>query len=348
MRDSKFEIWYRDKLSFLANNGRISGSQLDHFLQRGVQLISPTSDFGLKSLGQIVRRILIGASEEYIESLKIPYQATSYIAAKADPNGDSYVYKIPGKERGGVLSLSGGQRKLGDNVFASISRILLGYKAIMVSVRNLMINKHHIWNWQFFGNNFKKSDPDLYEDLVKLDQIRKRSTLCYVVVARYANSMRTVNILEEYRKNNIAVLNPLNNIRVIFITSQSGYDYVSNTIPESDLLNYIVTGEEFDIYKAMVILRKKYDVNILLNDGGRYMSNGIRDVGLLGEERITIEPYPGIGVVPEELDPSSILGRKGIGLDGNELQGTILVHSTQIGQESANIYLYPLDDQRVR
>jgi hypothetical protein len=347
MRDNKFENWYREKLWSLADNESISGGQLDHFLGRGVQLISPASDFGLESLGQIIPKILIGASEEYIESLKIPYQATSYIAANTAPNGDSYVYKIPGKEGGGVLLLFGGQRKLGDNAFASISRILLGHKATMVSVKNLMINKHHIWNWQFFGNNFKKSDPELYEDLVKLDQIRKKSTLYCVVVARYANSMKTVNILEEYRKNKIAILNPANNIKVIFITSQSGYDYVSNKIPESNLLNYIVTGEEFDIYEAMVTLRKKYDVNILLNDGGRYMSNGVRDAGLLGEERITLEPYPGIRVVPEELASSSILGSKGIGLDWNELQGTILVHSTKIGQESANIYLYPLDDQRV-
>jgi len=59
------------------------------------------------------------------------------------------------------------------------------------------------------------------------------------------------------------VLNPNNKIKVIFVTSQRGYDYAVKTIPESDLVNYIITGEEFVIYNAMLTLRKKYSIDIM-------------------------------------------------------------------------------------
>ncbi|HET7147237.1 MAG TPA: hypothetical protein VFI73_01950 [Candidatus Nitrosopolaris sp.] len=53
----------------------------------------------------------------------------------------------------------------------------------------------------------------------------------------------------------------------------------------SDLVNYIITGDEFVIYKAMVTLRKKYNLDIMLNDGGRIMSNGVRS------KRRTTRPF---------------------------------------------------------
>jgi hypothetical protein len=31
-----------------------------------------------------------------------------------------------------------------------------------------------------------------------------------------------------------------------------------------------------------------------------------------------------------------------MGLDGNEIHGAIMIHSTKIGDERANVYLYPL------
>lgn len=58
--------------------------------------------------------------------------------------------------------------------------------------------------------------------------------------------------------------------------------------------------------------RKKYSVDIMLNDGGRNMSNGVRDAGLLGEERVTLGPDLGTRLVPNEIDPTSVLGRKGL------------------------------------
>ena len=69
--------------------------------------------------------------------------------------------------------MSGGKRKSGDNAFASTNRILMGYKAIMVSAVNLMVNKSQIGNWEFFGNNFKEFNPDIYEDLLKLELTKK-------------------------------------------------------------------------------------------------------------------------------------------------------------------------------
>jgi hypothetical protein len=41
----------------------------------------------------------------------------------------------------------------------------------MVSAANLMINKSKIWNWQFFGDHLKESNPPLYEDLIKLEKL---------------------------------------------------------------------------------------------------------------------------------------------------------------------------------
>jgi hypothetical protein len=344
--EESFESKYKNKLYWLVENKKISIEQLDHFLRRGIKVISPDHDFGLKSMGKMLPEIVIGASSSYINKMKVPYQATSYLAANTSPDGKGpYIYKIPGKHAGGVPLLTGGNRKIGDNVFASTHRILLGYKAITISAVNLVMNKNKIWTWQFFADNLKSSDPCIYEDLVKLHaRIGRYNPFHYVVIARSERTFRSLKIAEEYERNQIVVLDPTNGIKVIFITNQNGYDYVSKRIPESEFVNYIVTGEDFDIYDGMVNLRSKYNIDIILNDGGRQMSNGMRDTGLLGEERITLEPYPGNDIIPdvESIDSTSILGMDGMGLDGNQIHGTIMIHSTEIGDERANVYVYPL------
>ena len=132
-------------------------------------------DFGLRSLGRILPQIVIGASDKFVARMKIPYQATSFLVAKTKPNLNGwYVYKIPEQPKGGLLLLSGGKRRIGDNVFASTHRIILGRKAILVSAVNLMANKDNIWNWHFFGNHLKQNNQSLYNDLVKLETIIKR------------------------------------------------------------------------------------------------------------------------------------------------------------------------------
>ena len=98
------------------------------------------------------------------------------------------------------------------------------------------------------------------------------------------------------------------------------------------------------MYLAMIKFRKLHGIDMILNDGGRIMSNSVRDEGLLGEERVTLEPYPGDEFIPQhsKLDQQNILGIEGTGIDGGEIENGIKVHSTRINDELANVYLYPL------
>jgi hypothetical protein len=340
---------YKEQLTLLLENGVISDDVYRHFMKRGLKVLKTSKDLGLHHLGEILPEIVVGASSEYVDKMKVPYQATSYVAARAQPTGNAtYIYKITGKPGGGVLNLTGGAKKLGDSVFASTHRILLGANAMMVSADNLIVNREHIWNWEFFGNAIKLSDPEIYEDLVKLwAKMGENSVFHQIVIARSDKTFRRLKLVDLYQKSQIKILDPKNGVRVIFLTNESGYDYFSKFVPESDLIDYVTTGKEFDMYSAMVKVRKLFDISIILNDGGRVMSNSVRDLGILGEERITLEPYPGNQFIPsdESVEPGSILGAHGIGIDGGEIQNGIRIHSTRIGDEAANVYLYPLNEE---
>lgn len=360
MKKKTFETMYENKLCSLFERKRISLEQFEHFVRRGIQLISPSSDFGLHALGQILPEIVISASPAYIKKMKVPYQATSFLIARIrNENKETtcmesspvpYIYKFPGKPGGGIPLLTGGKRKIGDNVFASTHRILIGFKAIAVSALNLMVNKDKIWNWKFFGDYVKETRPDVYLDLVRLnDRLGKENNMYQVIVARSESTFKKLQIIEHYCKNRIAVLDPANRVKVIFMTDQSGYDYASKTIRPSDLINYIVTGDEFNVLAGLKNLRHEYFVDIMLNDGGRQMSNGMRDLGVLAEERVTLEPFPGKKIIPDvkKIDRTSIMAMEGLGLDGKELEQAILIHSTEIGNEKANVYSYPLAETTV-
>lgn len=340
---------YKKKLSLLLDNGVISEKLYLHFIHRGLKVISPSNDFGLDYLGEILPEIVIGASSDYINEMKVPYQATSYVTARTNQSGrEVYIYKINNKPGGGVVSLTGGSRKLGDSVFASTHRILMGSKAMMISADNLVINREQIWNWQFFGNVLRESNPKVYEDLIKLrENVAKNSMFHQIIVARSDKTFRRLKLTDLYQKNQIKILDPKNGISVIFLTNESGRDYASELIPESDLVEYVVTGEEFDMYSAMNQVRRLYDIDLLLNDGGRIMSNSVRDLGILGEERVTLEPYPGERFIPHsaKIDARAVLGAEGDGIDGGEIKNAIRVHSTRIGNEIANVYLYPLKEE---
>jgi hypothetical protein len=294
---------YKETLSTLVNNRKISEYQYSHFLNRGITVITPER-LGLNHLSKFLPCIVIAACSRYIEKMKIPYQATSFVGAKIDPSSnDIYVYKLPGKPAGGVPLLTGNREALGDNLFASIHRILLGSKGVLVSASN----------------------------------------------ARSKATFIRLKIIYNFDKKRISVLNPKNGVKVIFITNQEGYEYAEKKIRLSETVDYIVTGKKFNIFKGMVMLRKLYGFDVLLNDGGRQMSNGLRDVGLVAEERITLEPYPGPKIFPglEKIDPMSILAVGGTGYDGGEIEGTIRINSISIGREKANVYAYPLDDNKV-
>jgi hypothetical protein len=340
---------YKEQLILLLEEGVISDYVYRHFMKRGLKVLKPSRDLGLHHLGEILPEIVVGASSEYLGLMKVPYQATSYVAARAQPTGNAtYIYKITGKPGGGVLDLTGGTKKLGDSVFASTHRILLGANAMMVSADNLLVNREHIWNWQFFGNAIKQSHPEIYEDLEKLwDKMGENSVFHQIVVARSDKTFRRLRIVDLYQKGQIKILDPKNGVRVIFLTNESGYDYFSKFVPESGLIDYVTTGKEFDMYSAMVKVRRLYDISTILNDGGRVMSNSVRDLGILGEERVTLEPYPGDKFIPsgKSIEPGSILGAQGMGLDGGEIQNGMRIHSTTIGNEAANLYLYPLNEE---
>jgi hypothetical protein len=91
MQNNSFEYEYRDSLKSLADDKKITQNQLDHFIRRGIQTISLTNEFDLKSLGKMLPRIVIGASDDYINRMKVPYQATSYIAVSTKAPDDTFV-----------------------------------------------------------------------------------------------------------------------------------------------------------------------------------------------------------------------------------------------------------------
>lgn len=214
-----------------------------------------------------------------------------------------------------------------------------------------MASKSQIWDWTFFGNHIRSSHSGVYDDLCKLykQYKQKRDSTFFIIVSRTADSFKKSGIIESYLKKEIAILNQ--DIRkVIFLTSQEGYDYGSKYIPESDFLKYINTGSTFNLFKALLSLRKDHKIDLILNDGGRIMCNGFKIAGVLGEERITLEPYPGKTLIDphnSEMLEESTLGVDGSGVDGNELRDSILLHSSPIGDERANTYVYPLDDSKL-
>lgn len=352
---------YFSRLQQLLDSKKILIGQFNHFKSRGIEIIRPLQDFSLRSLGHILPEIVIGASYEFIKRMKVPYQATSFLVANTKPNlNGRYVYKIPEQPKGGLILLSGGKRRLGDNIFASTHRIILGRKAILVSAVNLMTNKNNIWNWHFFGDHLKQDNESLYDDLVRLETIMNRNDdssgnmirngpRYYVIIARSESTFKKLEIVGNYLQNKIAVLNPENNIHTIFVTNKSGFDFASKKIEESSLLSYITTGENFDLYQGMQVLKRKYGIDLILNDGGRIMSDGVRREGLLGEERMSLAPFPGEDIFPsgKYIDPTTVAGSQGLGLDGSEIEGSILLHSNNIEDEKLNVYIYPLEERKV-
>jgi riboflavin biosynthesis pyrimidine reductase len=348
---------YNAKLYSLQEKNIISKEQLDHFLHRGLQIINPSSSNQLKlfTLAKFLPYIIIGASKDYIDKLSIPYQATSFVAAESSPNSDRYIYKIPLKQGGGIPQLTGGKRKFGDNLYAAIHKIIMGNQAVLSSIYNLVQNKKQTLDWKFYASHFQQSSPDLYEDLCKLNDVYSRQNISlptspyFIIVARHAKSVQRSGIIEFYLKNQISIFNQTHR-KIIFLTDQSGYDYSSKVIKESETIKYVTTGDKFNIRDGLSNLKKKYKINLILNDGGRIMSNGFKENGVIGEERITLEPYPGKEFLDfdnkEHLLQDCTLGIKGSGLDGSELNDGLLAYSIKINdQEKANVYVYPLCDK---
>lgn len=350
---------YFEKLDFLFEKNLLSKKTLDHFQKRGIKVIDTLTDLGCPKLSKVLPHVVIGASDSFVDRMCVPYQATSFIAAEAfSPNSGVYAFKLLGVKGGGVTILTGGSRKLGDNVFASLHRMILGNNAIIVTVNNMMENHGQIWSWDFFGKHLKPEYPEIYDELLNLSKrLVKPDNFYFVISIRSLESISRSGLLEHYKRNEIAMLDPKNRQKVIIMTTRSIYKYLSPIIKESDLVSYLQTGDdnsdddadaddEFDIYEGLKMLRRKYGIRYLLNDGGRKMSESIRDTGLLAEERITLEPF-NPATLGYSIDESCILGKKGLGLDGTELEKAILVNSTRIeDDEQANVYVYALDESK--
>ena len=70
------------RLQQLLDSKKITSEHFNHFKSRGIEIIRPLQDFGLKSLGRVLPEIVIGASYEFVKRMKIPYQATSLSGCK--------------------------------------------------------------------------------------------------------------------------------------------------------------------------------------------------------------------------------------------------------------------------
>ncbi len=145
-----------------------------------------------------------------------------------------------------------------------------------------------------------------------------KSKFHFIISIRTFESINNLKFIELYNNNKIAMLNPENNIKVIIITTIQIYNFLSKFIKESSLIFYIITGENFEMQTGLEILRKKFDIKYLLNDGGRIMSNSIRDCGILGEERVTLEPFNSV-TLDYNINNNCILGKKDTGLDKSEI-----------------------------
>ncbi len=339
---------YHRKLDCLYENKSLNEEELYHFKKRGVQLFDTGKDLNCSHLSKVLPFVVLGVSDEYVNKMNVPYQATSFIAGEAyAPNSGIYAYKIIGQQGGGVSLLTGGTRKLGDNVFASLHRILVGNNAIIVTINNMMENHKQIWSWAFFGKHVHNSDPLIYQDLLNLStKFVDYGKFHFVVSIRTIKSIADTNFIELYNKNEIAMLNPHNKVKVIFFTTIEIYNYLSKFVKESPLISYIVTGESFEIPVGLEILRKKHGVKYLLNDGGRIMSNSMRECGILGEERITLEPFNPL-TLDYTISSNCILGKNGSGLDNSEIEYSILINSTPVNDEKTNVYLYPMDESKI-
>ncbi|MBA3749813.1 MAG: hypothetical protein H0X03_02770 [Nitrosopumilus sp.] len=339
---------YHKRLDFLYENKSLNEQQFYHFKKRGIQLFDTNEDLNCYHLSKLFPYVVIGASNEYIDKMIIPYQSTSFLAGEVyAPNSGIYAYKIIGKKGGGVQLLTGGTRKLGDNIFASLHRILVGNRAIIVTINNMMENHDQIWSWEFFAKHLIDNNPLIYNDLLNLSKkFVDSSKFHFIVSIRSLESLTKSNFIDLYKNNKIAMLNPENDIKVIFITTIKIYNYLSKFVKESPLISYIITGESFEIQTGLEILRKKFDIKYLLNDGGRVMTSSIRKCGLLGEERVTLEPFNSL-TLDYTIDSTCILGKKGSGLDNSEIEFSILLNSIPINDENTSVYLYPMDENKI-
>jgi hypothetical protein len=133
---------------------------------------------------------------------------------------------------------------------------------------------------------------------------------------------------------------------VIILTNNDGFEYVSKTIKPDKNTHYIsetFSNGDLDMVASLKKLRKKYGIKKMLNDGGRKMSNGMKELNLLGGERISYEPYPGKKYIPNKISSDMILGKDDDGIDGSAIARSIVTFSQDTNlskKETLSLHLY--------
>jgi len=335
---------FKTQLDELISKSQISEIEYNHFLKRGIQY----EKFGKKypKLREIFPEGMpIGASKKFIQELEIPYQETSFVCSLATKSSPKvYIYKKT-PESGQIKDLLAGKRPVGDNIFAALNRILLGDKAVLISADNLIENKEQIWDWRFFGKNLIKKYPEVYKELKDFSEKKSGSKITQVVIARKKETFRRLNILKKSNNKEIAILND-QNTKVIFLTNDEGKEIINKI--KSDNVSHISKSNqrgEIDIIQCLKELKKRFNVPMMLNDGGRIMSDGLKREKLLGGERITYESFPGEKYAPKKIQNAMILGKEGQGKDNSELKDAVVVFSKKLnieGPETFKLHLYPM------
>ena len=73
---------YFDKLRLLVENNLLDYRTFTHYEKRGIKIYDTNGDLKCNHLSKIIPYIVIGASDEFVSKMIVPYQATSFIAAK--------------------------------------------------------------------------------------------------------------------------------------------------------------------------------------------------------------------------------------------------------------------------
>ena len=334
---------FKAKLGRLVSLGKITENEYRNFLLRGIQY----QKFGSKypCLQEVFPDgIPVGASESFIDELEFPYQETSYVCASAGITYPrTYLYKTD-KTDGGVTDLAGGKRPIGDNLFASLSRIIVGAHAILVSADNLMANSNQIWDWNFFADNLKTNYNELYAETADFAQQNSSSDPIQVILARKKSTFERLDFLDAYKKDKIAIFNSK---KVVILTNLEGYEHISKGMDGVEFISKTKPNGDIDIKECLKQLRKEFDIKKILNDGGRKMSCGMKCLGLLGGERISYEPYPGDNFLPNQVTNEMILGKDESGIDGSPIPNSIVAFSQKINieqEEQLNLHLYPMQN----
>ncbi len=93
---------YFDKLRLLFENNLLDYDAFTHYKKRSVKIYDTNRDLKCNHLSKIIPYIVIGASDEFVSKMSVPYQTTSFIAAESfSPNSGVFIFKLTWIKRRG-------------------------------------------------------------------------------------------------------------------------------------------------------------------------------------------------------------------------------------------------------